>query len=589
MDVQCERCKTEYEFDDVLVSGRGTTVRCTHCGYQFNVSGAGAPDPTADRWIVQTTGGQQLTFLTLPELQRAILAKQVSRADALVTVGASPRPLGSISELEPFFDRRASWSSPSLPPPTVPVLHPLSRGGDGSSEPPTRLLIDDVYRTPTRRRVGGWVVAFVLMVAVGVVGWVVAKPYLRARDASEGVRLDERARGFLDHGEAALLNGDLESCQEDFDKASALAANDSRTLLDLARVAAARADISWLALRLVPGNAIEEMRTVKAQLGERVSRARGTAAAALAVASDDPAAIRAMIDALRLVGQSELARTYIPKVSALASQPETAYVLAALDLSEPEPMWRTVIDRLRLASAAEGNAGRSRAALVYALAQSGDPSGARAELAKLDALARPYPILPNLHAFCERVRVPSPVDGGVPGADLRREPSAPRSAAPRSAAPRSGANAGDSPAGDVPSAQGGAMQMASRSLKKGDIERARKIYEGLVSRNPGDSEALAGIGDCDRAQGDLAGAIAAYKRAISVNPSYLPALLGAADAHWAANEQSSARAGYADIVERFPEGTYPRYVKDRTEPSSGAPAATAGATASPKPSDGDGI
>ena len=39
MDVQCERCKTEYEFDDALVSGRGTTVRCTNCGHQFKVSG----------------------------------------------------------------------------------------------------------------------------------------------------------------------------------------------------------------------------------------------------------------------------------------------------------------------------------------------------------------------------------------------------------------------------------------------------------------------------------------------------------------------------------------------------------------------
>ena len=32
MDVTCERCGTEYDFDDALVSERGTTVKCTNCG-----------------------------------------------------------------------------------------------------------------------------------------------------------------------------------------------------------------------------------------------------------------------------------------------------------------------------------------------------------------------------------------------------------------------------------------------------------------------------------------------------------------------------------------------------------------------------
>src|SRR5271165_4518476 len=80
MDVQCERCKTEYEFDDALVSGRGTTVRCTHCGHQFKVRRPDVVDATGDRWVVRTASGPQLTFLTLRELQRAILAKQVSRS-----------------------------------------------------------------------------------------------------------------------------------------------------------------------------------------------------------------------------------------------------------------------------------------------------------------------------------------------------------------------------------------------------------------------------------------------------------------------------------------------------------------------------
>jgi predicted Zn finger-like uncharacterized protein len=37
MDVTCDRCGTEYEFEEALVSTRGTTVKCTHCGHLFNV------------------------------------------------------------------------------------------------------------------------------------------------------------------------------------------------------------------------------------------------------------------------------------------------------------------------------------------------------------------------------------------------------------------------------------------------------------------------------------------------------------------------------------------------------------------------
>ncbi len=139
MDVQCERCKTEYEFDDALVSGRGTTVRCTNCGHQFKVrkSEVSEPGVDADRWQVRTQGGQDLTFLTLRELQRAILAKQVGRSDVLRRGQASPRALGTIAELEPFFEGRAS----SRPPPPgaasqVPRIPPPSNVPRTASEPP---------------------------------------------------------------------------------------------------------------------------------------------------------------------------------------------------------------------------------------------------------------------------------------------------------------------------------------------------------------------------------------------------------------------------------------------------------------------
>jgi tetratricopeptide (TPR) repeat protein len=217
---------------------------------------------------------------------------------------------------------------------------------------------------------------------------------------------------------------------------------------------------------------------------------------------------------------------------------------------------------------------------VDPLAKSGDAIGAKAELAKLDALTRPYPLLPQLHAFVDRAPTKPSVDGGVAANVPHIDVSAlPMQTLPPAAGGGSGGGASESPEGDTAT---GGMKAAAQAIRKGDWSRARQIYEALVARNPSDSEALAGLGDVDRAQGNSAGAISAYRRALAVNPSYLPALLGVADTEWASGDRGSAQRAYKDIEERFPEGTYPAYVKQRAEPAA-APAATPSATASPAP------
>ncbi len=478
--------------------------------------------------------------------------------------------------------------SPPLPPPTRPVRRAAASGSYNQFDLPTSMppsmempqSLDDPYSARRGRRVGGWIVALVLLLAAGVLGWAVARPYVMARNASAAAQLDPRAETFLAAGEKAIADGDLQQAQENLDKASALAESDPRVRLDQARVATAQADIPWLKLKLLPVAAADELRTTKAQLDDEVARASRLADAAVASAPDSGPASRVKIDALRLAGQQEAARGLVAKVIGQASQPETAYVLAALDLAEPEPLWTTVLDRLRLAAAGEERAGRARAALVYALARSGDVSGARAELAKLDALARPYPLSPDLHALVEKT--PAKPDAGAEAAPAARAPvaAAPQAAAQPPAAQPAAAPAPAAPAGDgVPSDSRAAMQLASQAYKKADFGRAEQIYQAIVTRNPSDSEALAALGDVARAQGDLQGAIANYKRAIAVNPSYLPALLGLADTEWASGDRPGAVRGYGDIVDRFPEGTYPAYVKQRVDAAAGAQSAPA----EPKP------
>ncbi len=138
------------------------------------------------------------------------------------------------------------------------------------------------------------------------------------------------------------------------------------------------------------------------------------------LAPDNPASACALIDALRLDGGSGAARALVSKIIARAADREVAYVLAALDLTESEPMWSTVIERLRVSAGSDVQMGRIRAALVYALGQSGDRMAAAVELGKLDMAKRPYPLLPLLHKWLEGLAA-SPSDSSAHAAPARNQ------------------------------------------------------------------------------------------------------------------------------------------------------------------------
>lgn len=112
MDVTCERCGTEYEFDETLVSDKGTTVKCTNCGHLFKVfRQGGAPaaggeprkEDTGRIWQLRTQDGETQQFGSLKELQRLIVEGRVSEEDKLTRRGEGWKRLGDIAELQTFF------------------------------------------------------------------------------------------------------------------------------------------------------------------------------------------------------------------------------------------------------------------------------------------------------------------------------------------------------------------------------------------------------------------------------------------------------------------------------------------------------
>src|SRR5689334_1824776 len=136
MDITCNRCKTEYDFDDALVSDRGTTVRCTNCGDQFKVYRAGS-SPVPERWIVHCRDGRELVFTDVRDLQRAISHGQVSREDMLMRGATPPRRLGAIAELEPLFGP-PTGNAPTPTQREFPAAYPSSGQGPAADHFPAQ-------------------------------------------------------------------------------------------------------------------------------------------------------------------------------------------------------------------------------------------------------------------------------------------------------------------------------------------------------------------------------------------------------------------------------------------------------------------
>jgi predicted Zn finger-like uncharacterized protein len=102
MEVRCSNCATEYEFDDALVSARGTSVKCTQCGHQFRVHPRGL-SAGPETWVVRKASGHEAVFTSLRELQQAIVKGQLEPDDQLSRGGQAFRPLEDIYELQTFF------------------------------------------------------------------------------------------------------------------------------------------------------------------------------------------------------------------------------------------------------------------------------------------------------------------------------------------------------------------------------------------------------------------------------------------------------------------------------------------------------
>ncbi|MBN1652395.1 MAG: zinc-ribbon domain-containing protein [Deltaproteobacteria bacterium] len=150
MDVTCNRCGAEYEFEETLISDRGTTVKCTNCGHLFKVFHPRIPyDKSLETkpWLIRNTNGLVEPLQSLGELARLITQGHFVEDDEISRTSQVWKRLGDIEELRSFFEisRRRSDRPKAQSESPIPGVEknggapsPRLPNGIRSSESPTR-------------------------------------------------------------------------------------------------------------------------------------------------------------------------------------------------------------------------------------------------------------------------------------------------------------------------------------------------------------------------------------------------------------------------------------------------------------------
>ncbi len=512
MNVRCERCNIEYDFDDALVSIRGTTVTCTQCDYTFRILRRRDGDYSEDFWNVRTEDQRMLVFTSLRELQRAIRGGLVSQADVLSRGGLPGKPITDIPELTPFFCQLgASFSDDEAP---------VHRTVLSESPPPMRSRTStqpDFLRVDPREE----------------------RDFSDlATEESEGPRSQREPEEpqFLDE-ETPLVSAILSvipdgpnspstrSSRPGFfvDEAGFDPSHFEPTHSDSvdSRIDAADAEtaaVSFLDAVVRPPSAKE---------------ATPTPAPGLAVGARPTFA---------LSGPAVLGTVLFVAIAAMVAVRLTSRMNASPVLARASS-----IQEEALAAPSEERGPR----LEPALLSPGFEEAGEGELAK----DSPDADL-QTQAASETPVAPSAPRGRP---DQGETPRGQRSASIRVLAP-------SKEPGDVRAL----VSRAERERNGGNLDEAQALYASALERNPRDTEALFGLAAVASARHDSILARAQYRRVLAVNSSYAPAWVALGDAEWEAGDSSAAVEAYRQIVDRLPAGSYPPRVRQRLEALRGA-------------------
>ncbi len=532
-------------------------------------------------WSVKiTTSGEVFRFREMTTLQQWIVERKVGREDAISRTGDVWRKLGTIPELDPFFnivDRALqAGGMPKADPeePTVTATHPVRRpppmseasmlgdmgGPTGYGAGPPSDHTDPAARAPRRLPMGiiGGGVAFVLIVGLAT------------------VLLMRSSRGAK-HRELVQQSQKLYALDTDdgFRQAAAMLTHANATNDADAMVSASLAEIkaTWASylredarvLEQTPG-AATAAQSFRREAQAHLDEAKKAAGDALAQSPDGPEVNRAMALTLCVDGSPvpEVERYLKRAADKLASDPGLVWVQGTLAqregrtdeakqklaqanqlaLSTGKPLLRASVALAKLAlatkqfddaqrllkSVLDANPQHDRAKALLAAAQSATPTPV--------APPAPTPTPPGPTVTAMPTPTPPPTTGTTGGA------------APAAGTTTGGGGTG----GEAPSSIEKIIALAEKNLENGRTAEARKLYEKALQLEPRNVEALTGLGYADLDKERFMSAVDNFKKALEVVPDYGEAIIGMAESYKVRGDREKAIEYYKRYIKVLPGG-----------------------------------
>ncbi len=132
------------------------------------------------------------------------------------------------------------------------------------------------------------------------------------------------------------------------------------------------------------------------------------------------------------------------------------------------------------------------------------------------------------------------------------------------------------------------LMRASKLQQNGNTGGATDLFEAVLTRSPGNIEALSGLAYCYLDRGSKGQAIAHFRRALKVNPSYGPAIIGLAETYKAQGQKDQALTWYKKYLSMNPSGRHATMAKrniEQLEQALGSAASTGDSPPAEKPAE----
>jgi tetratricopeptide (TPR) repeat protein len=97
------------------------------------------------------------------------------------------------------------------------------------------------------------------------------------------------------------------------------------------------------------------------------------------------------------------------------------------------------------------------------------------------------------------------------------------------------------------------------------LDDAQRLYAEVLRTHPNDAEARCGLAEVQILRGGMDDGARLFERALADDAGYLPAWVGLADVDWLRGHPERAACRYQAVIDRFPAGSYPPYIRQRVE------------------------